>query len=158
METESKRSLSTYLSYAQKDEALKQEFEDYLAILQQARFISGWVARQVQPGMDWSQEVDPRLLTANLILLLVSVDLLSSGYCSGAEVRKALENHQAKKAFVIPIILRRVDLTGQLIGKLQTLPGDDKEFWKPVTAWSDRDEAWWKVDQGIRRVIIMLTR
>src|ERR1019366_9867640 len=92
-----KQPVSIYLSYAQKDEALKLEFEDYLAIMQQTGLISGWVERQVQSGIDWSQIIDPRLLTADLVLLLVSPALLASGYCSGAEVREAFERSKADK-------------------------------------------------------------
>src|SRR5438552_12746561 len=89
MEKKPKQPISVYLSYAEKDEALKQEFEDYLAIMQQNGLISGWVERQVQSGKDWSQIIDPRLLAADLVLLLVSPALLATGYCSGAEAREA---------------------------------------------------------------------
>jgi hypothetical protein len=148
-----KQPITPYLIYVQKDEAFKKEFENYLTILQQTQHISGWVERLVQPGIDWSHVIDPRLLIADLILLLTSPDLLGSGYCSGAEVREVLNRHKLGNVRLIPIILRHVDLTGFPISVLQTLPGDDKELWKPIAAWSDRDEAWRKVDQSIRRVI-----
>ena len=66
MATKPKLPVSVYLSYAQKDGELKQAFEDYLVIMQQNGLISGWVERQVQQGTDWSQVIDPRLLTADL--------------------------------------------------------------------------------------------
>jgi hypothetical protein len=71
MGMEPERPMTLYVSYSQKDEALKQEFEDYLVNLQQAQLISGWIERQIQPGTDWSQVIDPRLATAQLFLLLI---------------------------------------------------------------------------------------
>jgi hypothetical protein len=44
--------ISVYLIYAQKDEVLKQEFEDYLTIMRQNGLISSWVERQVQRGTE----------------------------------------------------------------------------------------------------------
>jgi TIR domain len=149
MATEPTRPLSIYLSYAQKDETLKQEFATYLAILQQAKLLTGWVERQVQPGIDWSHIIDPRLLTVDLIVFLMSPDLLSSGYCSGAEVQKALERYQSEHIPLFLIILRRVDLTGFSLAQLLPLPRNRK----PIMSWPDRDEAWWDIDQEIRRTI-----
>ncbi len=156
MATESKPITTVFLSYAQQDKGLKQELENHLAALQQSGQIAWWGEREIQPGTDWAQVIDPRLSTADLILLLMSADLLGSGYCSGAEVRQALERHSSGKALLIPIILRRVDVTGLPLRVLQALPGDDKDGWKPVMAWGDRDEAWWKVAQGIRQATEML--
>ncbi len=98
MVTEPKQSISIYLSYSQKDEELKNEFEDYLIILQQAGLISGWVERQVQRGQDWSQIIDPRILVADIVLLFMSPSLLASGYCSGAEVSEAWARSQKGEA------------------------------------------------------------
>lgn len=156
MTTESRPSIKVFLGYAQQDKGLKHELENHLAALHQSGQITWWGEREIQPATDWTQVIDPRLSTADLILLLMSSDLLGSGYCSGAEVQQALERHKSGKAFLIPIILRRVDLTGLPLGVLQVLPGDDKSSWKPVMAWGDRDEAWWSVAQGVRQATEML--
>jgi hypothetical protein len=143
-----KRPVSVFLSYAQKDEALKQEFEDYLAILQQNQLISGWVERQVQQGTDWSQNIDPRLLVADLILLMVSPSLLASGYCSGAEFRETFErNKTRRKAALVPISLHYVNLQGHSLESIACTP------YKPVSSWPERHEAWRIVDWDIRHVI-----
>jgi hypothetical protein len=149
MATEPQRPITIYLSYAQKDEALKQEFEDYLAILQQTGLISAWIERQVQPGVDWSQVIDPRLLAADLVLLLVSSALLASGYCSGAEVRAAFNKSSQNKAGVIPIILNHVNLKGYLFESIVSIPRNGR----PVSSWLDRSAAWRNIDAELRYVI-----
>ena|SRR5450631_2030563 len=149
MMTGPKQPVSVYLSYAQKDEALKQEFEDYLAIMQQNGLISCWVERQVQRGTDWSQVIDPRLLAADLVLVLVSPGLVASGYCSGAELSEAFKRSKKGEIRVIPIILHYVNLMGNLLEKVQALPRNAQ----PVSSWPVRSEAWGNIDQGIRHVI-----
>ena len=149
MTPEPQQPSSLYISYAQKDEDLKQEFEYYLIIMQQSGLISGWAERQVQPGTDSSQSIDPRLLTADIILFLVSPGLLATGYCSGAEFQEAFRRFEAGKAIIIPVPLRYVNWSGTPLATLQSVlpPG------KPVSSWPDRYEGWKLVDQGIRHVI-----
>ncbi len=54
------------------------------------------------------------------------------------------------QAIVIPILLRSgVDWTSSSFSHLQALPTG----LKPVTKWSDPDDAWHNVEQGIKQVI-----
>jgi hypothetical protein len=66
---------------------------------------------------------------------------------------RALERHKANEASVIPILLRPVDWHDAPFAYLQALPTNAK----PVTIWSNRDEAWASVATGIRRAINDLT-
>jgi TIR domain len=154
MATESKQPISIYLSYAQKDEALKQEFEDYLVIMQQNGLISGWVERRIQPGTDWSQIIDPRLLAADLVLLLVSPSLLASGYCSGAEAREAFDRSKNDKTGIIPIMLHHVNMARYPLERIVSAPMNGR----PVSSWSDRSEAWKQIERDIRASIEYFTR
>jgi hypothetical protein len=149
METKPRRPVTIYLSYALKDDAFKQEFEDYLAILQQNGLISDWIERQVQRGTDWSQVIDPRLLNAAIVLLLISPALVASGYCAGAEVREAFKRSGTGKTRVIPIILHSVNLAGSPFEMIVCLPRTGR----PVSSWFNRSEAWGSIDKEIRAVI-----
>ena len=148
MTRESRPSTKVFLSYAEPDKGLKHELENHLAALQQSGQITWWGEREIQSAADWTQAIDPRLSTADLVLLLVSADLVGSGYCVGAEVHQALERDKSGKARLIPIIVRPVDWVELPFRKVFVLPGNAK----PVTAWENRDEAWWDVAQAIRRV------
>jgi hypothetical protein len=157
MGMEPKRPMTLYVSYSQKDEALKQEFEDYLVNLQQAQLISGWIERQVQPGADWSQVIDPQLEMAQIFLLLLSPSLLASGYCSGAEFQEAFEQRRRRGEMrVIPIFLHHVDVTWHPLGSIVSLPifvMERSKGMKPVSSWPERHEAWWSVYQDLRQLI-----
>lgn len=104
-------------------------------------------------GGDWAIEINTHLESAQIVLLLISVDFLASDYCYGVEMRRALDRHFAGEACVIPIILRPVDWQHDLLlSGLQALPTNGK----PVTTWSSSppyDRAFEDIAQGIRKVV-----
>jgi hypothetical protein len=135
--------VSVYLSYVQQDKALKQEFEDYLIILQQNQVISGWVERQIQQRKDWSQDIDPRSSLAKVFVLLVSPSLLASGYCAGAEFGAAFaSNKPPRHMALVPILLHATNLRGHVLDSILWLPRNQL----PVSAWAERRDAWWSID------------
>jgi Tfp pilus assembly protein PilF len=138
-----------FLSYAHEDEALCDQLKAHLSLLQHQGSVSTWHDRLILPGMDWAHEIDTHLETASLILLLVSANFFASTYCIGVEMKRALERHAAGEAVVIPILLRPIDWKIAPLTHLQALPTDAK----PVTSWSNVDDAWVAVVAGIRLVI-----
>ena len=118
-------------------------------MLKRQGLIVTWYHRQITAGTDWTQAIDTHLNSASVILLLISPDFFASDYCYGTEMTRALERHQANEARVIPILLRPVDWHGAPFAHLRALPTNAK----PVTTWSDRDQAFVDVTTGIRRAI-----
>ncbi len=141
-----------FLSYARQDRELVQELKNHLTSLLLSGRLSVWGEREIQPGVDWAQVADARLDTADLVLLLVSADLLGSGYATGSEIMQVLERHRERKVSFIPLILRPVDWGDLPFASLQVVPRNAR----PVTAWESRDAAWYDVIQAIRRIVQML--
>jgi hypothetical protein len=142
-------SATIFYAYAHTDERLRKQLEKHLGLLRQEGIIAEWHDRNIVPGSDWAQEINMHLSSATIILLLISPDFLSSDYCYGIEMQQALARHDMGEACVIPVILRPVDWDGAPFARLQCLPRDGKA----VTTWSNRDEAFLNVAQGIRRAI-----
>jgi len=115
--------------------------------------IVGWHDGEVSPGREWDSEIKERIDRAHIILLLVSQDFLASDHYYEKEMKRALERHEAGEAHVIPIILRPTHWEITPFGKLQALPTKAK----PVTRWSNRDEAFLDIVKGIQRVVDKLT-
>jgi hypothetical protein len=145
--------MTIFYSYSHKDEALRDQLEKHLAILQRQHVISGWHDRAIQAGVEWELQIHEHLESADIILLLVSADFLASDYCWGKEVTRAMERHESGTARVIPILLRAVDWAGAPFSRLQALPKDAK----PVTSWSNHDEAFADIARGIRQVATALS-
>ena len=142
-------SIEVFYSYAHEDEALIKELRKHLSILKRQGVIREWYDREITAGTEWKGQIDQHLNSAGVILLLISADFLASDYCYDVEMKRALERHDQGEARVIPVILRPVDWQGAPFGKLQSLPTDGK----PVTSWTNRDEAFTDVARGIRNAI-----
>lgn len=138
-----------FYSYAHEDEKLRDELDGHLALLRRKGVIRPWHDRGIVPGQKWDEAIDRELSTADLILLLVSMDFLNSDYIWGKELATAIARAERGDASVIPVLLRAVDIEDAPFAKLQGLPTD----LRPVTSWPNRDEAWTDVAKGIRRAV-----
>ncbi|MEM9908093.1 MAG: toll/interleukin-1 receptor domain-containing protein, partial [Cyanobacteria bacterium P01_D01_bin.44] len=143
------RPLRLFYSYSHKDETLRDQLDTHLKILERQQLIQPWHDRRIDPGDDWAQDIDNNLNQADIILLLVSADFISSRYCYEIELPHALQRHQSGDATVIPIIIRPVDWQASQLSALGVLPTDGKA----VTQWRDRDAAWLDVETGIKRAV-----
>ncbi|MDX2033154.1 MAG: TIR domain-containing protein [Blastocatellia bacterium] len=143
------RPVKLFISYSHKDEDLREELGKHLSILKHNGVIHEWHDRKIPAGDEWASRIDEQLDQAQIILLLISSDFISSKYCYVIEGQRALERHNRGEAIVIPVILRACDWTEAYFEKLQALPKDAR----PVKSWPDRDEAFADVARGIRRLI-----
>lgn len=141
--------VEVFFSYAHEDESLRDELEKHLSALRNSGLVATWHDRRITAGREWALEIDDHIESAGLILLLISADFLSSGYCSGIEAVRALERHKEGSAVVIPVILKPVDWEGEPFEKLAMLPADAR----PVTKWPSRADGFKDVAKGIRRVV-----
>lgn len=138
-----------FFSYSHKDEALRDELEKHLAILKRQGVISTWHDRRINAGADLDSQINSYLKSADIILLLVSSDFLSSDYCYDNEMQFAIEKHREGSSVVIPVILRPCDWHSAPFGKLMATPTDGK----PVTKFASYDEAFLEITTSIKNVI-----
>jgi hypothetical protein len=152
---ESKQPIEVFFSYSHEDEKLKNDLLNHLSVLRRQNVISAWHDRKIGAGGEWAREIDSHLGSARIILLLVSANFLASDYCYDIEMKAAMERHELGEACVIPVILRPADWSRAVFAKLKALPRDGK----PVTTWSNLDEAFADVARGIRvEVEVLLER
>jgi len=144
--------ISVFISYAHKDELLKDELVKHIKLLERQGLISSWHDRKIDVGTDWKGQIDKNLEQAKIIILLISADFLMSDYCYDIEMKRALERHEENNAIVIPVILRPVDWKLSEFARIQALPKDGK----PVTTWGNKDRAFLSVAEGIRKAVTRL--
>jgi hypothetical protein len=143
--------VKVFYVYSPADEALRERIEVQLGLLRQMGLICEWHDGKIIAGTEWAVEIQKHWEEAQVILLLVSADFISSRSYDLA--KEAVERHKAKNAVVIPIILSPVDWEGAVFSELQVLPDNGQ----PITSWPNRDEALLNVARGIRRAIEGLT-
>ncbi len=101
----------------------------------------------LRPGDDFADEIDANLNVADIVLLLVSHNFISSQYCYGIEMSRALEREKAGEARVIPIILDYCVWDTAPFGRLTALPTDAK----PITMFPNINEGFADVVRGVRK-------
>src|SRR5579883_406589 len=141
--------IHVFCCYARKDLSFLLELKNWLIPFQRNGLIMLHADIDISPGEEWEQTIRRHLDTAQLILLLVSADFLASEYCYSVEMEKALKRHERKEARVIPIILRPSHFQQTPFSKLQVLPTGAR----PVTNWSNHDDAFLDVINGIEKAI-----
>lgn len=126
-----------------------EQFKKHLSTLTWSGKIESWDDYDILAGEEWDAFTKQKLREANIILLLVSADFLATEYIWKVEIEEALRRHNNKEARIIPVILRPCQWETTPFGHLNGLPPKGK----PVSTYSNRDEAWLEVVKGITRVI-----
>ena len=113
-----------FISYAHEDVALRERLRVHLSQLERDGLVKAWDDREIPAGSRWADEIDERLESADVILLLVSADYIGSEFCYGKEMARAMERHNSTDdhAMVIPVILRKCDWKTAPFGRFQALP------------------------------------
>lgn len=138
-----------FFSYSHHDEALRNELEKHLTALQHQGIIEMWHDRRIGAGREFDQEISENLERADIILLLISSDFISSPYCYGREMTRALERHKCGEARVIPVILRPCYWHNLPFGGLLATPPDGQ----PVTKFANQDEAFLEITRAIHDAV-----
>ena len=145
-----------FYCYAPEDRALLDQLDKQLSPLKRFREITSWSDCDIHAGKDWAQEIQTHLAEASIVLVLLSPDFIASDYCYNEQMQTALHQHHAGKACIIPIIVRPVIWEETELGNLQALPTNRK----PITSWTNLDEALWDVARGVRQAVkgLLLTK
>lgn len=143
-----------FFSYAHEDEKFREELEKHLAFLKRDKKIIEWHDRRLLAGSNWEKEIIDNIDQAQIIVMLMSPDFISSDYCSETESKRALERHSREEAIVVPVIIRPCLWTQTPFKNLQALPKDGV----PVSTFKNHDEAWLEVAKGLLKVINKLLK
>jgi hypothetical protein len=140
--------LDILFCYAPEDEELKNALEAHLAPLSRQGYITGWSSKRLGLGADRRAEIDRRTKQADLILLLVSADLLASESLLDPELVRVLEKRPED---VMGVLLRPCDWKHGELARLDVHPRQTPHGEPvPVTSWPSRDEAFTRVAERLR--------
>lgn len=140
--------LKLFISYAHEDEKWRVKFEPNLELLHREGLVDVWCDLEIKPGDRWDDEIKRKLEEADLYVFLISTDLLVSTYVQETELPIAKRRHDERKARLVPVVVRACSWK-QHLGGIQALPSGGE----PVKGWKDKDEAWFDVETGLRKVI-----
>ncbi len=148
---EKSKKLKLFICYSHKDNSSDnpyvEQFKEHIAPLKD--LIEEWYDREILPGDDYQNQIDNNLEEADIICLFISSHFFYSDSCK-KEKKKALELREQKGIPIISIILSDCGwLDDEDISKTLVLPTDGE----PVSSFQNRDEAWYDVYIGLKKVI-----
>lgn len=146
--TPSQRLIETFISFSHKDEFLRAELETHLKLLRRLSILGTWADRCITPGDDWKGEIDDAIERADLVLLLVSSDFVSSDYCWDIEMKRAIGRANEGGTVLVPIIVRTCTWQKAPFARFQALPRNGRAV-SSGRARSARDRAWTHVAEEI---------
>jgi len=101
-----------FISYSQHDESFKDELKKHLVTLIHENKVSTFDDRQLSLGGEWDSELKRKIDECDIMVCLISVDFLNTGYIMKTEVPRALEMGK----IVVPIVVRPCDWTESMLG------------------------------------------
>lgn len=119
----SARPANIFVSYAHADGSHWEKFRIQLAVLERQGRAHVWSDLKITGGSEWRKSIQRAMNEADVFLLLLSPDFLSSEFCTGPELQRAMARHRTGEALVIPIMLRECVWEDFSFANLQILPG-----------------------------------
>ncbi|MFT4017913.1 MAG: TIR domain-containing protein [Agriterribacter sp.] len=135
-----------FISYAHQDKSIAEDLRSHLRVLERTKSVEIFYDANIKPGEEWDRRIRRNLEEANIIVFIVSANFLASDYTYGIELQFALDRQKRGLAKIIPVIARACDWESTPFGQLQVLPSRGR----PITSFSDPDEAYLQVVQTIR--------
>lgn len=138
-----------FIGSAQADAAHVDTLKKHLKLYERQGLIQIWEESMLIPGEIRNSKIEQELHAAEIILLLFSADLLAEDFIWGAEMTKILEKVKRKEVQLIPILLRPSSFADTPFAAYAAVP----EREKPISNFSNKDEAWTIVVEQIKRSI-----
>jgi len=125
-----------FISYAHEDRDWCDQLVAHLGALAQTGRIARFDDSEIVPG-EWERQLRAQLDAADIIVLIVTRDFGNSPFCTGVELKRALERFKTDGAPVVPILAEHCDWEALPIGNFQMLPQDEQRNLKPLRKWRD---------------------
>lgn len=139
--------VKVFISYSHKDIRFKEELVIRLKPLKAQKLIEPWTDNEILPGSLFKKEIVDAIENADVIILLVSPDFLSSDFIMNIELVKALTCIKSGHSCIIPVIIRQCGWE-ETFGEFKVLPTDGKA----INTWNNEDVAFHDVIMGLKKV------
>ncbi len=152
-------SIKVFISYAKEDLQHLQTLKKHLSSLVRNKDMEEpWHDREMLAGVDWNKEIQQRLDTANVILILISADYLNTekNYIWTEEMPKIVQRHKYNQVLAIPIIVRDClwdddEWISQLQAVTAINPADNSHI--PLLSAANKDKAFANAARQIKAAI-----
>lgn len=138
-----------YLSFVEEDLEAFKKFRKHLSLLEDRGLVEVWSKDEIVPGTNVDDEIKKQLKKADMVLFLVSIELLTDPNIRKLELKVALQRVKKKETQILPILYRRCAWTLTDLGKFQPFPNNGRF----VDMWQNEDDAWTTVVEQIHAIL-----
>ncbi len=138
-----------FISYSKSDKELLSNFKKHLKALERNGTLESWDDTKLGAGEVWEEAIEHQLKTADIIVFLVSADMISTDYIWDVEMPIAFKRHQERSVAIVPVILRDCGWHDTTFGRLNAIP--DKGT--PITSYRTQDDGWFIVYNKLKDLI-----
>jgi len=133
-----RKNMKCFISYARKDQVLKEKTLKYLRQLENPYGLDIWDDAGILPGQQWEKKIWEEFEKSKIIFVLITENFLTSEFCLKKEFRRAVERHKEGKVTIVPIVLKPCDWKSvRELSTLQLLPVGGK----PITGGHFRPQS-----------------
>jgi hypothetical protein len=132
------RPVQVFVSYAHRDRKHLDKLRKHLAGLERGARAKCWWDGAIEVGKAWETEINEALLSADVVVLLLTADFVASEYCIEKELKIAREREMRGEIDLVPVLVDSFDLGAHWLGKLQAITIDGKsiqESRRGAAAW-----------------------
>lgn len=95
-----------FISYSHKDEEWKDKLVSHLSVLEKEELLSIWTDRNIQGGDDWYSEIEKAIETAQVAILMISANFLTSDFILKEEIPRFLKKRMDGSMKILPLIIK----------------------------------------------------
>ena len=129
-----------FVSYSHRDEELKEQLVSHLKVLERAGIIELWVDDRIAGGADWAEEIKQAIARANVAILLISANFLTSDFILGEEVSAFLERRKNEGLTIFPIIAKACAWDEfDWLARMNVRPKNARPIWSGTGGQIDED-------------------
>lgn len=141
---------SAFICYSHKDKRYLEILRNHLKYVEGKYHLNIWDDQSIEPGMKWRQTLDVALASANVAVLLVSAEFLSSTFIAQEELPVLLKAAQGGKLTLLSLVLRPCLFDETPLAKFPTLTN------QPLTMLSSKrqKEAWTSIAAQIMAALL----
>jgi len=131
-----------FISYSHKDEAEKNQLLSHLGVLREAEYIDLWSDDRIGAGKDWEKAIDQTMAQAQVAILLISANFLTSDFILYNEVPPLLKRRESAGLIVFPIVAKACAWrTADWLAKMNVRPKNGRPVWGDGGRHADEDLA-----------------
>ena len=140
---------TVFVSYARRDRSFYEELVTHLSILERKGVIDLWQEGRLLAGSEWEKINYSKIYEADIFILLVSPDLISSKYFWETEFQHTQNVGTSKGGRIVPVLVRPCDLSAiPLLANFQLFPPDGTA----ISEADDPDAIWVQLSGVIREL------